>query len=62
MPGCECQIVPIVLRNSGDIELTMVEEVSVSAHGELKVHRVVVFGLGAVLGQENSLKNGCMVE
>jgi isoquinoline 1-oxidoreductase beta subunit len=42
MPGCECEIVPIVLRNSGDIESTMVAEVSVSAHGEPKVHRVVV--------------------
>ena len=42
MPGWECQIVPIVLRNGGDIELTMVEEVSVSGNYELKVDRVVV--------------------
>jgi hypothetical protein len=55
MPGCEYQIVPIVLRNSGEIELTMAAEVSVSAHGQLKVRRVVLY-------QENSLKNGRIVE
>jgi isoquinoline 1-oxidoreductase beta subunit len=84
MPGCGYQIVPIVLRNSGEIEMTMAAQVSVSVHGELKVHRVVVaidwghvvnpdtcraqaescvvFGLGVVLYQENSLKNGRIVE
>jgi len=62
----------------------MVAEVSVSAKGELKVHRIVVaidsghvvnpdtcraqaesnvaFGLGAVLYQENNVKNGRIVE
>jgi isoquinoline 1-oxidoreductase subunit beta len=76
--------VSIVLRNSGEIELTVAAEVSVSAHGELKVCRVVVaidwghvvnpdtcraqaescvvFGLSVVLYQENSPKNGRIVE